>query len=921
MADFMNKKHYIGLYENTPVCYQSLNSKGEIIDVNGKWLKTFGYSRDSILGTRFSELLQEEFAAGFDSIFKIYMSRGYSDDAFYSIRKADGKYLSVTINAYASYDDSGNFLQDHAFLTPVEQERPTYSQIFKSTTAPMIVYDVETMEIVDVNGAACSFYGYSYEKITSMKLADISNNSEKKIKRNIREVLKADGDKSFIFDHKTAGGRVRTVEVRPTPLSSSGKKYVCSIISDVTEKVKSDRRAESMAVLSAKLLSPDLEVKDVVEAIKNFSKSLTGAEYCYVSIFDDDRGLLEVKGVSGRNHIVRRNEGKWDDIFNNCLNSLNFLVENNLPAGRSARKIPDWHRGERNLMFCPVYLEKELVGHISLADSPAGFSICDTETIDEIAKLYALAVKGLRERRIEAIFQSLFDNMADGVAIYYSDGKGDFIFKSLNKAGLAISGYKAEDVLGRSLTDVYPGFQDSDLIRVFREVWDTGQPQVLPVTKYEDDAHSLWVENYVFKISDRYIVAIYRDVSDLLKANKALEESEARYRSYVENSPDPIIVINRSLDIIDVNSAAVEKFEYSVEELKARKIYNLWPDDIQLQFIKNIGASKTRVKEGFKVIHEHVSKTGKKYNMHVHVKILPSGMMVGVLQDMTERIKMECELSELNSNLQKKVEEEIAIREKQERMLFEQKKLADMGQMINAIAHQWRQPINVLGLYTQSIYDSFIGGSLTKQDMESFMSDTLSMILHMSKTIDDFRDFFKPDKEKVSFSVVQEIINLLNLIDAQLAVRNVDVNVVCSAGGKKEKVELGKKYQCFLGDADIEGYPGEFKQAVINIINNAVDSIQERMEQDEGERGEIYILVETLNKDIKIRISDNGTGIPKDIISKIYDPYFSTKGEGKGTGIGLYMTKLVIEKHMGGAIKAGNTRTGAFMELRFPRKS
>lgn len=240
--------------------------------------------------------------------------------------------------------------------------------------------------------------------------------------------------------------------------------------------------------------------------------------------------------------------------------------------------------------------------------------------------------------------------------------------------------------------------------------------------------------------------------------------------------------------------------------------------------------------------------------------------------------------------------------------------------MISAIAHQWRQPINVLGLYIQSVFSDFESGDISKESLAEFKNDSLDLIKHMSETIDDFRGFFRPDKEIVGFDVADEIVGIVKLIDAQLAMRHINVDITCecreSNGCKKNLISEGL---CSCGLTKIKGYPGEFKQALVNIIYNAVDAITENIQKGNVDSGQIDIQLKAEKNNICIYIYDNGTGISEDIKSKkIFDPYYTTKPEGKGTGIGLYMTKLVIEEHMKGSIMAENTDRGACMVIQFP---
>lgn len=287
-----------------------------------------------------------------------------------------------------------------------------------------------------------------------------------------------------------------------------------------------------------------------------------------------------------------------------------------------------------------------------------------------------------------------------------------------------------------------------------------------------------------------------------------------------------------------------------------------------------------------------------------------------IIMDVTDKKLMEQELIQLNSNLEKQVAKEMATVRRQETIIYEQKKLADMGQMINAIAHQWRQPLNALSLYAQIIVDRIQNHELTPEFVNRFSDTHRQLITHLSETIDDFRNFFHPDKEKIQFDGILVIVGLLRLLQIQFNAHQIDIDVHCSCNNKtKECDNLLTNPECKFKKTKLFGYPGEFKQVIINLLYNAADAIRENMESGRIKRGLIHVDVEGLTDSIWMTIADNGGGIPDDTMSHIYEPYFSTKEEGKGTGLGLYMTKLIVEEHMQGKLSAENRGDGAAFKI------
>jgi len=260
-------------------------------------------------------------------------------------------------------------------------------------------------------------------------------------------------------------------------------------------------------------------------------------------------------------------------------------------------------------------------------------------------------------------------------------------------------------------------------------------------------------------------------------------------------------------------------------------------------------------------------------------------------------LKRTHELADLNKDLDKRIKDEVAQRQKQEALLIHQSRLAAMGEMIGAIAHQWRQPLNALSLVQQNLQIRYKMGKLDDDFMARNMEKSDRLIQKMSSTIDDFRNFFKPDKHIEPFNINSIIQSTAELLDAQLKNNNIKLNIIC-----KE-------------DVIINGFHGEFSQVILNLINNAKDILIER------KITQPLIIIETRkhnNELISITVKDNGGGIQEAIIDKIYDPYFTTKEEGKGTGIGLYMSKMIVENNMAGKLYAFNDGAGAnfVIELR-----
>ena len=243
----------------------------------------------------------------------------------------------------------------------------------------------------------------------------------------------------------------------------------------------------------------------------------------------------------------------------------------------------------------------------------------------------------------------------------------------------------------------------------------------------------------------------------------------------------------------------------------------------------------------------------------------------------------------LNIELEIRVEDEIKKQKAQEEILIHQSRSAEIGEMINNIAHQWRQPLNNLSLTIQNIGFKYENDVLTKEELNETIDKSKMIINSMSNTIDTFRNFFEPTKNKNLFKVEHSIENTLEILSSTLRFYNIEV--------VKEIID----------DVEIYDYENEFSQVLLNIITNARNALV----SNKIEKPIIKVNVSKIENNVIVKIKDNANGINEEIIDRIFEPYFTTKGKGNGTGIGLYMSKLIIEKNMNGKLTVKNDNDGA----------
>jgi len=261
------------------------------------------------------------------------------------------------------------------------------------------------------------------------------------------------------------------------------------------------------------------------------------------------------------------------------------------------------------------------------------------------------------------------------------------------------------------------------------------------------------------------------------------------------------------------------------------------------------------------------------------------------------KARLSLKLEKINLELGRMFKKELDENRKKEAILIYQARLAAMGEMIANIAHQWRQPLNNLGILLSNVEDAYKFNELDEEEMSKTMGRAKLLIRNMSETIDDFRDFLKPQKQQEAFNVCETIHSILNMLKENFEFNDIAVDLVCET------------------DIEIHGSKNHYGQSIFNVLNNAIDSLCESSTMDK----KIRIHVQDVNDQVVLTISDNGVGIQNKDIAHIFDPYFSTKEANKGTGLGLYMVKNIIEGQMNGSIALVNYSAGATFEISVPK--
>jgi len=417
------------------------------------------------------------------------------------------------------------------------------------------------------------------------------------------------------------------------------------------------------------------------------------------------------------------------------------------------------------------------------------------------------------------------------------------------------------------------------------------------------DGSLAWISEYTQVIRDTkgepielvgYLVDITQD-----------KEQEVLYAGIINTTTEGFWLLDDALVIIDVNYSLCAMLGFTRDEMLGKVPLDFIDSqdhalcNAQAELIDDI-SSRTyeityRKKDG-EILHTLTNATtmlDQTGNIKTFAFMTDISKQKKIEEGLRERHE---EIEELNNSLESKISQEVEKNREKDQMMYQQSRLASMGEMIGNIAHQWRQPLNIMALVMQDLYISDQLGNLSSKKVEDSYDKANNLLQYMSQTIDDFRNFFKQDGEEQEFSIKEALDSVYSLVSTNLTYNHIE----CKIDVKHDSV--------------VKGGLNEFKQVLINIINNA----QEAIESHESSQKLINVLITQEKNFAVISIKDDGGGIDKDVIQKVFDPYFTTKNQTQGTGLGLYMSKQIIENSMCGSLSVKNVKDGAEFKISLP---
>jgi len=456
--------------------------------------------------------------------------------------------------------------------------------------------------------------------------------------------------------------------------------------------------------------------------------------------------------------------------------------------------------------------------------------------------------------------QGIVDNISSGIAVYDADNDGEnFIIKSINPAGLKISKLKAEDVVGKAVTEAFPGIIEMGLIAVFQRVWKTGVPEHFPATVYSEKRISYWVENYVYKLPNGEIVAVYNDITQRKQAEDFILQKTEEWEKTFNAIPDIIILQNRDMVVTQANQAALDFFQMEPEKLLGSTCYQLFRGGTEpCPGCPGIATFDDHQKHSNVILHKSLDKVFHVCSAPVFDRNNEIQHFVYIAQDITEK---------------KRLEEE----------LFQSHKMEAIGTLAGGIAHDFNNILAAILGYAELAKTDLPINSPAIKDIDQVLiageraTELVKQILTFSR---------KTTRHKQPLKLHLIVKEALKLIRASLP---TTINI---------QSNIDQEHCLVLAD------PTSIHQIVVNLCTNALHAIGDNKGKLEVTLAPVFVEKQQIPTTAKsqtgpfvlLSVKDSGDGMDANTVARIFEPYFTTKKKGEGTGLGLALIHGIVEE-------------------------
>lgn len=497
---------------------------------------------------------------------------------------------------------------------------------------------------------------------------------------------------------------------------------------------------------------------------------------------------------------------------------------------------------------------------------------------------------------------------ASNALIVVLDIKGKIV--GFNKQLENVTGYSKAEAIGQDWFSMFvPKARSKELYKAFKQM-ALGKEKA--ITKYENpivlkngsERVISWQDSiHINPSGSANVLAFGIDITERNLVERHLKLQD-EYLNKIVDSQNTISIITDGQRVFDANRAfflffdkfgTVEEFsnshkcicEYFEKIDKPRFVYDGKDGRGWLDVVAEDGVHQALIMKNGEE-HYFILRLAEFGNISDNRKIVS-------MTDITEIENYRLELEE-------QMAEEIWRSKMQEQLMIQQGKMAAMGEMLGAIAHQWRQPLNTLGIVVQDMGQAYIFNLIDKEYIEKFKDNSMRLIQYMSKTIDDFRDFFKPNTEDELFFATESLNDSFEIFEALLEHNEIKI---------EQTIAYEHCDRLFCNK-------NQLKQVFLNIISNAKDAILDSMDKKIIESGMIRTKILCEDLFVVISIWNNGSEIENSAIERLFEPYFTTKDQGKGTGMGLYMSKVIVEQNLKGKINIQNKDGGVEVSIELP---
>ncbi|MBP7797853.1 MAG: PAS domain S-box protein [Thermoanaerobaculaceae bacterium] len=473
----------------------------------------------------------------------------------------------------------------------------------------------------------------------------------------------------------------------------------------------------------------------------------------------------------------------------------------------------------------------------------------------------------------EARYRELFEHMRSGVAVYEAVDQGrDFVFRDFNRAAEAIERVERASVIGRRVTEVFPGVVEFGLLGILQRVWESGEPARFPAAVYGDDRIAGWRENHVYRLPSGEVVAIYDDVTEAKQAEEALRASERELRALFDGLADAVLIVDLNGRILASNRAAGERYGLSAEALTGASVRSL-----------DTPAAAARVPERLAEIlatggavfeTEQVGRDGTVIPTEISSRVIPfrgSRAILSVCRDITDR---------------KRAAEALA---ESERRLWDAQRLEAVGSLAGGVAHDFNNLLQVILSTIEVTRVSLHDPDRTRKRLAE-MEDNVRRGAQLSRQLLLFSRREATRMQPLDLN--DAIRNALGMLQRLLR-ENVSVEVDLDAGPVP-----------VLGDL------GQLEQVVTNLLLNAADAMPRG--------GRLQVRSGITDRTAWLVVEDQGVGIPPEIQERIFEPFFTSKPQGRGTGLGLPVVQGIVVSHGGQVEISSRVGEGTVVRVELP---